>query len=188
MVRNRFNIINEETEQIICKSKNGGRHYRQSKTMIDPALVPVSTTLGRAQKEAAFLNAEYYEGWEVVPDFDNCAVGGGHKMSEFKTYDLNSVDSGPFKLGEAVYYCNCYGIGSGDKYRYGTVDIGFITDVSAIPARQSYLYTISTVSPFDKHKVVSRCLGPGMIFEYSEIGRKEASTKVQELCEEVCKD
>ena len=71
MVKNRYNIVNEETNQIICKAKNGGRHYRQNKDAIQDGMVPVSTTIGRAQKEAAFLNAEYSTGWEVTPDEAN---------------------------------------------------------------------------------------------------------------------
>ena len=34
-----------------------------------------------------------------------------------------------FKLGQAVYFCHCYGEGYGDKpYRCGTVRVGFITN------------------------------------------------------------
>ncbi len=71
MVKNRYNIVNEETNQIICKAEKGGRHYRQNKDAIQEGLVPVSTTFGRAQKEAEILNAQYYTGWETVPDHSN---------------------------------------------------------------------------------------------------------------------
>lgn len=71
MVKNRYNIVNEETNQIICKAKKGGRHYRQNKDAIQDGLIPVSTTAGRAYKEACMLNAEYGLGWCVVPDHSN---------------------------------------------------------------------------------------------------------------------
>ena len=61
----KYNIINEEIGQIICKPKNGGRHYRQSIDAIQLGLVPVCTTVGRALKEVDFLNKEYYEGWAI---------------------------------------------------------------------------------------------------------------------------
>ena len=62
----KYNIVNKKTNQIICKSKNGGRHYRQSKDSIESSLFPVCTTKGRAEKEAEFLNEMYYDGWEIV--------------------------------------------------------------------------------------------------------------------------
>ena len=68
MIKARYNIVNEETNQIICKAKKGGRHYRQSIYAIDSEMTPVSTTAGRAYKEVQMLNAEYYPGWCVFPD------------------------------------------------------------------------------------------------------------------------
>ena len=64
----KYRIVNEELDQIICKPKNGGRHYRQSIGAIQSGLIPVSTTAGRAFKEAMYLNTEYYPGWCVIPD------------------------------------------------------------------------------------------------------------------------
>lgn len=61
----KYNIVNNERNQIICKSKNGGRHYRQNRDSIDGDLIPVCTTKGRAEKEAEFLNVGYYGGWSV---------------------------------------------------------------------------------------------------------------------------
>ena len=91
-----------------------------------------------------------------------------------------------FKLGQPVFYCNCYGDPSHTKlYRYGTVSVGFITEEEYIPARNSYLYTISTVSPFNKRKVVSRMLGSHLIFEYSPEEYSKALTKLEELADEV---
>ena len=63
----KYNIVNKETNQIICKPKSGlARHYRRHiSDNSDPALIPVCTTIGRAQREADFLNAEYYPGWII---------------------------------------------------------------------------------------------------------------------------
>ena len=61
----KYNIVNKETNQIVCKPKKGGRHYRQNLDAIQSGLILVSTTIGRAQKEADFLNQEYYEGWTI---------------------------------------------------------------------------------------------------------------------------
>jgi hypothetical protein len=91
-----------------------------------------------------------------------------------------------FKLGQPVFYCNGYGGPANSKmYRYGTVSIGFITEEEYIPARDTYLYTISNVSPFNKRKVVSRMLGPHFIFEYNPVGYYMALTKIAEFADEV---
>lgn len=60
----RYIIINIETNQIVCKAKNG-RHYRQSMGYINPDLKIVQTTKGRAEKERDYLNQEYDTGWEI---------------------------------------------------------------------------------------------------------------------------
>ena len=62
----KYNIVNEETNQIICKVKNGGRHYRQNKDNIESNLVPVCTTKGRAKNEAEFLERAYGGVWSIV--------------------------------------------------------------------------------------------------------------------------
>ena len=62
----KYNIVNEERNQIICKPKNGGRHYRQDKESIGKGLIPVCTTKGRAEKEVEYLNREYYCGWSII--------------------------------------------------------------------------------------------------------------------------
>ena len=63
----KYNIVNKETNQIICKPKSGlARHYRRHiSDNSDPALIPVCSTIGRAQREADFLNREYYAGWAI---------------------------------------------------------------------------------------------------------------------------
>ena len=61
----KYNIVNEGTNQIVCKAKNSGRHYRQNKDKIERGLIPVCVTKGRAEKEAEFLNREYCDGWTI---------------------------------------------------------------------------------------------------------------------------
>lgn len=108
MVRNRYNIVNKETNQIVCKPKKGGRHYRQNKDTIQEGLIPVSTTLGRAQKEAAFLNAEYTEGWEVMPD-------------ETETKFVDSIVENTVK-NIAKQYKDFMILSIMEMYKYGEID------------------------------------------------------------------
>ena len=61
----KYIIINRESNQIVCKAKNSGRHYRQSLNTISNGLVIVQTTKGRAEKERDYLNQEYNTGWEI---------------------------------------------------------------------------------------------------------------------------
>lgn len=108
MVRNRYNIVNKETNQIVCKPKKGGRHYRQNKDAIQDGLIPVSTTLGRAQKEAGFLNAEYTEGWEVMPD-------------EAETKFVDSIVENTVK-NIAKQYKDFMILSIMEMYKYGEID------------------------------------------------------------------
>lgn len=61
----KYEIVNPKKNQIACKAKYGGRHYRQSIGFIQNGLIPVRTTKGRAESERDYLNEEYYEGWEI---------------------------------------------------------------------------------------------------------------------------
>lgn len=89
-----------------------------------------------------------------------------------------------FKVGQAVYFCHCYGEGRGSKpYRCGKVRVGFITDEEYIEARDQYLYTTGTVDPYYEHSVVYKTLGPHLIFDYTNYNG--ALAKVKELCDEV---
>lgn len=107
-------------------------------------------------------------------------------MTDLMTSKTESTTTKRFKLGQPVFYCNCYGDPSHTKlYRYGTVSVGFITEEEYIPARDSYLYTISNVSPYNKRKVVSRMLGSHLIFEYSPAEYFKALTKLEEFVDEV---
>jgi hypothetical protein len=108
MVKNRYNIVNEETNQIICKAKTGGRHYRQNKDAIQDGMVPVSTTIGRAQKEAEILNTQYYQGWEVVPDPANSGFVDS-------AYDTIVKDT-------ATQYKNFMILSIMEMYKYGEID------------------------------------------------------------------
>ncbi len=108
MVKNRYNIVNEETNQIICRAKKGGRHYRQNKDAIQEGLMPVSTTAGRAYKEVCMLNAEYGPGWCVVPDHSN----SGFVDSAYDTVMKNT----------ATQYKNFIILSIMEMYKYGEID------------------------------------------------------------------
>lgn len=62
----KYNIVNKATNQIICKRKNGGKYYRQNKDSIEQGLIPVCTTIGRAEEEKDFLERAYGGNWSVV--------------------------------------------------------------------------------------------------------------------------
>ena len=64
-IMEKYEIVNQKENQIVCKAKYGGRHYRQSIVFIQNGLIPVRTTKGRAERERDYLNEEYYEGWEI---------------------------------------------------------------------------------------------------------------------------
>ena len=108
MVKNRYNIVNEETNQIICKAKKGGRHYRQNKDAIQEGLMPVSTTAGRAYKEVCMLNAEYGPGWCVVPDHSNSGFVDS-------AYDIVMKNT-------ATQYKNFIILSIMEMYKYGEID------------------------------------------------------------------
>lgn len=59
----KFNIVNNNTQQAIYKNKSG-RHYRKP-IGYPMGLTLISTTKSRAEKEAKFLNENYYSGWEI---------------------------------------------------------------------------------------------------------------------------
>ena len=61
----KYRIINKDFNSVICKPKNGGRHYRQFIDNIDKSLIVVQTTKGRAEAERDYLNKEYNQGWEI---------------------------------------------------------------------------------------------------------------------------
>lgn len=89
------------------------------------------------------------------------------------------------KIGESVLFINGYGVPTDEEHyncRYGYVSAGFITDMEYIEARNLYLYTVSTVSPFDRYKTLTKILGPHLIFDLNAIA--EAELKLSEICEE----
>lgn len=61
----RYVIVNKEWNSIMCKVKNGGRHYRQHIGDIEKGLVVIKTTKGRAERERDYLNTYYQNGWEI---------------------------------------------------------------------------------------------------------------------------
>ena len=62
----KYVIVNKEWNSIVCKVKNGGRHYRQPIDDIEKGLVVVKTTKGRAERLRDYLNANYNKGWEIM--------------------------------------------------------------------------------------------------------------------------
>lgn len=88
-----------------------------------------------------------------------------------------------FNLGQVVYFCHCYGEGWGNKpYRWGRVKLGFITSKEYIEARNSYIYTVGTLTDRNNLVVTYKTLGPHLIFDYT--GYAEALEKIGELCAE----
>lgn len=65
IIMKKYVIVNKEWNSIVCKVKNGGRHYRQPIDDIEKGLVVVKTTKGRAERERDYLNTHYQCGWEI---------------------------------------------------------------------------------------------------------------------------
>ena len=61
----KYIIINETYNAILCKDKYSSRRYRQDRNNIDKHCVIVKTTKGRAEQERDYLNKNYNEGWEI---------------------------------------------------------------------------------------------------------------------------
>ena len=61
----KYIIINETYNAILCKDKHSSRRYRQDRNNIDKHCVIVKTTKGRAEQERDYLNKNYNEGWEI---------------------------------------------------------------------------------------------------------------------------
>ena len=61
----KYIIINETYNAILCKDKHSSRRYRQDQNNIDKHCVIVKTTKGRAEQERDCLNKNYNEGWEI---------------------------------------------------------------------------------------------------------------------------
>ena len=61
----KYIIINETNNAILCKDKHSSRRYRQDQNNIDKHCVIVKTTKGRAEQERDYLNKNYNEGWEI---------------------------------------------------------------------------------------------------------------------------
>ena len=66
----KFIIINRQTNQVMCKNRNG-RRYRQHLNNINKDLKIVVCTKENAQIEADYLNNEYYLGWEIQEVTEN---------------------------------------------------------------------------------------------------------------------
>lgn len=89
-----------------------------------------------------------------------------------------------YKLGQAVLFINDYGMTYNKNYVYkwGEVLIGFVSKIEFIEARNSYIYTVGTVSSMDSEKPMYRILGEHYIFELDQ--EDIAVLKMKEFCEE----
>ena len=61
----KYIIVNEAYNSILCKDKYSSRRYRQDRNNIHKHCVIVKTTKGRAENERDYLNKNYNEGWEI---------------------------------------------------------------------------------------------------------------------------
>lgn len=90
-----------------------------------------------------------------------------------------------FKLGEPVLFCDGWGITyNTDKlFRWGELRAGFITAIEVVEARNSNLYTISTIDERDCTKIRSKLLGEHLIFNLTE--KEAALAALYKYCVEV---
>ena len=90
-----------------------------------------------------------------------------------------------FKVGEPVLFCDGWGITyNPDKlFRWGELRAGFITAIEVIEARDSALYTVSTVDERDSTAIRSKLLGEHLIFRLAE--KDVALATVYKYCVEV---
>lgn len=61
----KYIIVNEENNSILCKDKHNSRRYRQDRNNIDKHCVIIRTTKGRAEQERDYLNKNCNTGWEI---------------------------------------------------------------------------------------------------------------------------
>ena len=61
----KYIIVNEAYNSILCKDKYGSRRYRQDRNNIDKHCIVLKTTRGRAEQERDYLNKNYNEGWKI---------------------------------------------------------------------------------------------------------------------------
>lgn len=90
-----------------------------------------------------------------------------------------------FNIGDAVLFVNGWGLcyDNTKTFRWGELRAGFITCIEHVEARDSYLYTVSTIDEYDPLKVRTKLLGPHLIFKLSE--KELAKTTLQQYCQEV---
>ena len=89
------------------------------------------------------------------------------------------------KVGEPILFIYGYGVPKNFNekiYKYGQVVAGFITDIEYVEARDSYLYSVGTLSFTDRCKIMTKIIGPHLIFDLNNLA--EAELKLMTICEE----
>ena len=89
------------------------------------------------------------------------------------------------KVGDSILFIYGYGVPKNFNekiYKYGQVVAGFITDIEYVEARNSYLYSVGTLSFTDRCKIMTKIIGPHLIFDLNNLA--EAELKLMTICEE----
>ena len=91
----KYIIVNEAYNSILCKDKNGSRRYRQDQNNIDKNCVIIKTTKGRAEQERDYLNKNYNKGWEIqkvepIVFYDN-AENREKYLAEYETLNKEEI-------------------------------------------------------------------------------------------------
>ena len=100
----KYIIINETYNAILCKDKYSSRRYRQDRNNIDKHCVIVKTTKGRAEQERDYLNKNYNEGWEIQKVEPEEEVKRIEKETAEKILDLLVPDC---KACDENWYSGC---------------------------------------------------------------------------------
>lgn len=92
----KYIIVNEENNSILCKDKHNSRRYRQDRNNIDKHCVIVKTTKGRAEQERDYLNKNYNTGWEIqkvepIVFYDN-AEDREKYLTEYETLNEEEIN------------------------------------------------------------------------------------------------
>ena len=100
----KYIIINETYNAILCKDKYSSRRYRQDRNNIDKHCVIVKTTKGRAEQERDYLNKNYNEGWEIQKVEPEEEVKRIEKETAEKIFKMliSELESNKFLYGKRI--------------------------------------------------------------------------------------
>lgn len=118
----KYIIVNEAYNSILCKDKNGSRRYRQDRNNIDKHCVIVKTTKGRAKQERDYLNKNYNEGWEIqkveaIVFYDN-AEDREKYLAEYETLNKEEIKQIKKETAKEI-------VKKGDEYLKNSTDKEF---------------------------------------------------------------